>query len=365
MPPDSSVPELSIIVPCYNERANVRPLVARLDAALRGIAWEAIFVDDDSPDGTAAEVRAVAATDPRVRCIRRIGRRGLSSAVVEGALSSSAAYVAVIDGDLQHDETRLPDLLAAVRAGADIAVGSRHVPGGDAAGLAGAWRHRISAAGTRLAQRALPVPLQDPMSGYFLLPRPLFEQIGPPADRAGLQDPARPGPVRPQAAARDGDRLPVPPARRGPQQAGRAGADPVRRPAAGQGDAGLLPLRFVSFALVGAVGVAVHLAVLTGRAGGGATFEVAQVAATLVAMLANFQLNNMVTYRDARLRGPALRRGLLLFLLGCGLGAYANIGIARVLYSDHAGWTPAGLAGAAIGLVWNYAVSATLVWRAR
>ncbi len=127
-------PDLSVIVPCYNERANVRPLVAKLDAALRRFAWEAVFVDDDSPDGTAAEVRGLAATDPRVRCIRRIGRRGLSSAVVEGALSSSAPYIAVIDGDLQHDETRLPDLLAAVRAGADIAVGSRHVPGGDADG---------------------------------------------------------------------------------------------------------------------------------------------------------------------------------------------------------------------------------------
>ncbi len=128
---------------------------------------------------------------------------------------------------------------------------------------------------------------------------------------------------------------------------------------------GLLPLRFVSFALVGAVGVAVHLAMLTAARGFGATFEVSQALATLVATIANFQLNNAVTYRDARLRGPALGRGLALFLVVCGLGAYANIGIARVLYSDHAGWTPAGLAGAAIGLVWNYAVSATLVWRAR
>ena len=120
-------PELSVIVPCYNERANVRPLAARLDAALAGIAWEAVFVDDDSPDGTADEARALANADPRIRCIRRIGRRGLSSAVVEGALSSSAAFVAVIDGDLQHDEARLPDLLAAVRAGADVAVGRSRV----------------------------------------------------------------------------------------------------------------------------------------------------------------------------------------------------------------------------------------------
>ncbi len=194
-------PELSVIVPCFNERANVRPLVARLDAALHGTAWEAVFVDDDSPDGTAAELRTVAATDPRIRCIRRIGRRGLSSAVVEGALSTSAPFIAVIDGDLQHDETRLPDLLDAVRAGADIAVGSRHVPGGDSAGLDGAWRHRISAAGTRLARRTLPVTLRDPMSGYFLMRRTAVRAVGAEADGAGLQDPARPRAVGAVAAA--------------------------------------------------------------------------------------------------------------------------------------------------------------------
>ncbi len=358
-------PELSVIVPCYNERANVRPLVARLDKALRDVAWEAVFVDDDSPDGTAAEVRSLAATDARVRCIRRIGRRGLSSAVVEGALSSSAPFLAVIDGDLQHDEARLPDLLAAVRAGADIAVGSRHVPGGDTAGLAGAWRHRISAAGTRLAQRALPVTLHDPMSGYFLLRRPLFEQLAPRLTAQGFKILldlvlTAPGPLR----------LAEIPCQFRPRAAGRSKLDVLVliqfvALLLDKATRGLLPLRFVSFAMVGLVGVAVHLAVLTTCRQVGAPFETAQAGATLVAMVANFQLNNAITYRDMRLRGPALWRGLLLFLLGCGLGAYANIGIARVLYADHAGWTPAGLAGAAIGLVWNYAVSATLVWRAR
>ena len=358
-------PELSIIVPCYNERANIRPLVAGLEAALRGIAWEAVFVDDDSPDGTAAEVRALAAADARVRCIRRIGRRGLSSAVVEGALSSSAAFVAVIDGDMQHDETRLPDLLAAVRAGADIAVGSRHVPGGDASGLAGAWRHRISAAGTRLARRALPVPLHDPMSGYFLLSRPLFEALAPRLTAQGFKILldlvlSAPTPLR----------LVEIPCQFRSRNAGRSKLDVLVliQFAALLLDKlghGLLPLRFVSFAMVGLVGVAVHLLVLSGARRLGADFATAQLAATLVAMLANFQLNNVVTYRDARLRGAALARGLPVFLVGCGLGAYANIGIAQLLYSDHAGWTPAGLAGAAIGLVWNYAISATLVWRAR
>src|ERR1700727_2537472 len=133
---DGARPVLSVIVPSYNERPNVAPMIAKLDAALRGIDWEVIYVDDNSPDGTAAEGRRIAQIDPRVRCLRRIGRRGLASAVIEGALSSSANYVAVIDADLQHDETRLPVMLAALQAGGyDIAVASRHVEGGDSAGL--------------------------------------------------------------------------------------------------------------------------------------------------------------------------------------------------------------------------------------
>jgi dolichol-phosphate mannosyltransferase len=171
-------PTLAVVVPCYNERANVAPLVARLDATLFGIAWEVVFVDDNSPDGTTAEVRRIAQTDPRVRCIRRIGRRGLASAVIEGALASSARFVAVIDGDLQHDETRLPEMLATLQTGKyDVAVGSRHLEGGNTAGLATRPRQLLSDGGIRLAQLFLPVRLSDPMSGFFMLPRPLFEQL--------------------------------------------------------------------------------------------------------------------------------------------------------------------------------------------
>ena len=173
--------DLTVVIPCYNERANVAPMIARLEAALGGLSWEAVFVDDDSPDGTAAEARAHAAHDRRIRCIRRIGRRGLASAVIEGALSSSAAYVGVIDGDLQHDETRLPVMLATLRAGgADVVVASRFAEGGDAAGLAGEWRHSLSAAAIRMADAMLRTRLTDPMSGFFMMPTGrLFEAIAP------------------------------------------------------------------------------------------------------------------------------------------------------------------------------------------
>src|SRR3984957_16173844 len=161
-------PTLSVVVPSYNERPNVAPMIAKLDAALRGVDWEVIYVDDNSPDGTTAEVRRIARIDPRVPCLRRVGRSGLASAVIEGALSSSATYVAVIDGDLQHDETRLPVMLAELRSGRyDLAVASRHVDGGNDDGLASPWRHVLSNGGTRLAQMFLPVKLTDPMSGFF------------------------------------------------------------------------------------------------------------------------------------------------------------------------------------------------------
>ena len=359
-------PELSVVIPCYNERANVAPMVARLEAALAGIAWEAIFVDDNSPDGTTEAVRAIARRDPRVRGIRRIGRRGLASAVIEGALASSADFVAVIDGDLQHDETRLPDLLTLLRADqADLAIGSRHVPGGDNAGLANAWRHRLSDAGIRLAQSSLPVKLSDPMSGYFMLPRPLFERLVPRLTGEGFKILldlllSSPAPLRVAEV----------PVTFHARTAGESKLDVLVLLQfvgllADKMLGGLLPLRFVSFALVGAIGVAVNLVVLWAGRAAGLHFGWAQTLGTGVAMVGNFALNNAVTYRDQRLRGPALWRGLVLFLAVCGVGAAANVGIARALFADRLGWTVSGLAGAAIGVVWNYAVSATLVWRRR
>jgi dolichol-phosphate mannosyltransferase len=362
-----NAPVLTVVVPCYNERPNVAPLIARLDSALYGLRWEVVYVDDNSPDGTAAEVRRIAQTDPRVRCIRRIGRRGLSSAVIEGALSSSAQFVAVIDGDLQHDETKLPDMLAALRSGQfDLAVGSRHSPGGGDAGLATRWRHVLSHGGIRLAQYFLPIRLSDPMSGFFMLPRPLFENLAGSLTGQGfkiLLDLALSAPAplrvievpfmfheRTQGESKLDALVLV-------QFAGLL-LDKIF--------GGLLPLRFLSFGLVGALGVLVHLAVLSAALKlGGLGFESAQAVATALAMVFNFQLNNEITYRDQRLRGPRLWRGLLVFILVCGLGAVANVGIANTLYETNTSWSVAGAIGAVIGVVWNYAVSATLVWRSR
>jgi dolichol-phosphate mannosyltransferase len=356
-----------VIVPCFNESPNVAPMIAALDAALAGIAWEVIYVDDNSPDGTTQEVRRIAARDSRVRCIRRIGRRGLASAVIEGALSSSAAYIAVIDGDLQHDETRLPVMLAALQDGGyDIAVASRHVEGGDAAGLHSRFRHVLSDGGIWLAQSFLPVRLTDPMSGFFMLPRPLFEDLARRLNGQGFKI------LLDLVLSSDSPlRVLEVPARFRERAAGESKMDAlVLVQFAGllldKVFHGLLPLRFFSFALVGALGVVVHLLVLgVLRKTTGMGFETEQACATVVAMVFNFQLNNVITYRDQKLKGPRLWRGLLLFMVVCSFGAVANVGVAQVMYEQHTHWTSAGALGAMIGVVWNYAVSATLVWRTR
>ncbi len=361
-----AIAELTVVVPCFNERGNVAPMVRRLDAALDGIAWEAVFVDDDSPDGTADAVRAIAATDRRIRCLRRIGRRGLSSAVIEGALSSSATFVAVIDGDLQHDETRLPEMLSHLRGRrADVVVASRFAEGGDAAGLAGARRLALSNLGVGVATVMMGKRLTDPMSGYFMMKRPLFEQVAPRLNGQGFKILLDILLSAPDLRVREVG------AHFSPRVAGESKLSPLVLLQFGamlldKALGGLVPLRFFSFALVGGIGVLVHLAVLASADALGAGFVAAQTLATLVAMVANFQLNNVITYRDQRLRGGRLWRGLILFMLVCGVGAFANIGIANAIYaSGHAGRTPAGALGAVIGVVWNYAMSSTLVWGRR
>ncbi len=356
---------LTVVVPCYNERANVAPMVAALDAALAGLAWEVVFVDDDSPDGTAAAAREIARHDPRVRCIRRIGRRGLSSAVIEGALSSSADYIAVIDGDLQHDETRLPLMLQALANGADMAVGSRHVEGGDSSGLSSPLRVKLSETGIRVAQMVTKTSITDPMSGFFLLPRPLFEQLAARLTGQGfkiLLDLILAAPSRLTIAEI--------PYKFRPRIAGESKLDVlVLAQFAGllidKLIGGAVPLRFISFALVGGFGVLVNLLVLQLARSTGLDFATSQTIGTIVAMVANFQLNNQLTYRAQRLKGPRAWRGLMLFLAVCSLGAIANVGIARALYAENGSTLFSGAAGAAVGVVWNYAVSATLVWRVR
>jgi len=341
-------------------------MVQALTRVLSGRHWEVVFVDDNSPDGTAEAVRAIARTDGRVRCIQRVGRRGLSSAVIEGALSSTATVVAVMDGDMQHDETSLPDLLDAVLGGTcDLAVGSRHVEGGDNAGLANAWRHALSDGGIRLAQAVLPVRLTDPMSGFFAVRRDLFVATTPSLSATGfkiLLDLVM--------SARPALRVAEIPCGFRPRVAGESKLDTMvliqfATMLLDKMAGGWLPLRFLGFGLVGLAGVGINLGVLALLRRCGVGFVPAAWGGTVCAILTNFWMNNSLTYRDRRLRGGRLLPGLLLFVLVCLLGAYANVGIASVLHDTHHKWGQSAAIGALVGVVWNYAVSSTLVWRGR
>ncbi len=361
-----TAPELSVIVPTFNERDNVLVLFARLDAALQGVAWEAIFVDDNSPDGTWEVVKELARRDPRARALRRIGRRGLAGACIEGCLASSASYVAVIDADLQHDETRLPVMLAKLRAGeADIAIGSRYVEGGSSASF-DRRRQGISSFATTLAQKLLRIDVADPMSGFFMLRRDRFEQVAPQLSVQGFKIL-----LDILASARGALRVAEVPFVFGTRHAGESKLDSMVAVdflglvlAKLTGDA--VSLRFLLFASVGALGFAVHLALLyLVLSISDMPFAEAQTIAAVGAMTSNFLLNNFLTYRDQRLKGAALLRGLLLFYLVCSVGLVANVGVAFSAYGQNAAWWLAGAAGALMGVVWNYAMSGLFVWRKR
>ncbi len=182
-----AAPRLSVIVPTFCEAGNVEPMIAALDAALAGIRWEVIFVDDDSPDGTAHLVRELGEHDGRVRVVRRIGRRGLAGAVIEGILASAGKVVAVIDGDLQHDEKLLPRMLAEIEGGADLVIGSRYTGAGDASGGFSEVRQKWSRLATRLTNILLKTEVSDPMSGFFMIRRDAIDEIAPKLSTGGFK----------------------------------------------------------------------------------------------------------------------------------------------------------------------------------
>lgn len=174
------MPELSLILPTYNEAANLPGLAAAVEAALAGIDWEAIVVDDDSPDGTADAAAALGIANPRWRCHRRIGRRDLASACIAGMMIARGDYLAVMDADLQHDERLLPAMLAKAKVESlDLVIGSRYIAGGSAAAFT-RFRRLLSRCGVRLSLALLKsVTVSDPMSGFFLMRRGLFDEVAP------------------------------------------------------------------------------------------------------------------------------------------------------------------------------------------
>jgi dolichol-phosphate mannosyltransferase len=359
-------PELSVVVPTYNERDNVPLVVELLKRTLEDVSWEVIFVDDNSPDGTAAAVRALGAADHRVRCIRRIGRRGLAGACIEGMLSSQARYIAVLDADLQHDETLLAAMLERIRKGdVDVVVGSRYIPGGSADSFT-SKRRFMSRLSHVAAYMITKVELSDSGSGFYMIRRDAVEELAPRLSSQGFKLL-----LDIMTTARGTLRAAELPYTFRERQHGESKLDShvvldfaALLVAKFTNDA--VSFRFLMFCFVGLTGVVIHMAALQVAIQPLALrFGVAQVAATVLAVCWNYALNNMLTYRDQRLSGWRFLTGLLRFQLICAVGAISNVGAAAWLYDYQQNWWLAGLGGALMSAVWNYVVSAAFVWRSR
>jgi dolichol-phosphate mannosyltransferase len=359
------MPELTVVIPTFNEAQNIGAVISGLEQSLAGIDWEAIFVDDNSPDGTAGRVREEALTNPRVRCLERIGRRGLSSACIEGMLASSAPYLAVMDADLQHDESLLPDMLERLRDQSfDVIVGSRYMGGGSSKDGLSPLREAGSRFATFLSRNLTRQELSDPMSGFFMLRREVLSASVDALYGKGFkilldilsshEQPLRLAELPYSMRSRS----------RGESKLDSSVVTDFLLMVLDRKLHGFVPARFLLFLMVGLSGVGVHMATLyLLHSLYGNAFSLAQACATLVAMTSNFFLNNLFTFRDRRLHGAALIRGLLSFYVACGMGAMINVALASFLFNLGAHWAVAGVSGAAVGAVWNFAMSSYFTWR--
>ncbi len=362
---ESLTAELAIVIPTFNERENIHILLEKLEAALRGLRWEAIFVDDDSTDGTVAELEEACRENPRLRCIRRLGRRGLSSAVVEGIQSTFAPYVAVMDADLQHDERLLAPMLEVLRRDeADLVVGSRYSEEGGF----GEWdrqRQSISRFATRISRIILKDRmLSDPLSGFFMVKQEAFNSAVRDLSLQGYK-------ILLDFVASSSAALRI---RELPYQFGTRMHGESKLDTLAVVDYLLLlidklvgrwiPPRFILFVAVGLSGTGLHMIVLAEAFHLNVSFIVAQTLAVLTAITGNFFLNNWLTYFDRRIRGlfPMLF-GLLTFYAVCLVGAVANVGIASFIFWQNYSWWLSGLCGILVGAVWNYAASSVITWR--
>ncbi len=361
--------ELTVVAPTYNERANVAELVRLLRAALDGVAWEVVFVDDNSPDATWRLAKRLSRVEPRVRCLRRVGRRGLAGAVIEGALSSSAPYVAVIDCDLQHDETLLPKMLETLKSGAaELVIASRYVGQGEAAGGLNRTRQMFSQTANWLGQQILGQAVSDPVSGFFMVRRRVIDAVAPRLSVEGFK-------VLFDVMASSTSPLKIvelPYVFRERQHGaskldGRAVMDYVSLLMA-KASRDVLSPRVLGFMLVGMTGLVVNLAAIYALhqmglgEGKSFAFDRAQLLAAILAMTSNYFLNNAITYRDRRKRGWGLLGGYLKFCAVCSLGLLANVAVAQLVIGAYGDWWMAGVAGAATGAVWNYVTSTIAVW---
>ena len=356
--------DYAVIVPTLNEKDNIIPTVERLESVLSGMNWEVIFVDDDSTDGTWQQILKLAAQKPHVRMIRRVNRRGLSSACVEGMLATSAQYIAVMDADLQHDAAILPQMFATlVNNEATVTVGSRYCDNGGV----GEWdktRAKMSQLATVLASKILLTPCSDPMSGFFALNRGIIDEIASDISLSGFK-------ILFDILTTKGIPLKV---KEIPYVFCTRIHGTTKLSVSTLIDFAWLLLKkisfrlpitnFLMFCLVGLTGVAVHFCTLyTMYKLFQYPFFLSQSIAIFFAMTSNYIINNRLTFFSNQLRGKAFIKGYFLFCLACTFGAIVNIAISEMLFGLSLPWFYAAGAGIVAGSVVNYIISKTMVWK--
>lgn len=359
--------ELSVIVPTFNESGNVIPLYLEIKKHLGHSAFEVVFVDDNSSDGTIAQINELVEQHPNVRLIRRLDKRGLSSACIEGFASSNSKYLAVIDADLQHDPATLKLMLDKLKQDRlDIAVASRFTDGAHVEGLSHT-REKISKFGNILSRIVTGANLSDPLSGYFMISKQVMDLVIDKLSGKGFKilldifSTCRLNRIKLNFCE-----LPITFRKR---QYGESKLDSlvvleflvlILDKIFGR----FVPIRFILFIMVGLSGLVLHLLILAMMLRFfQIDFTIAQSLTTLVVMTSNFFINNAFTYRDRRLKGRQMLTGLLSFCLACSAGAFINITMATFLFDRGIFWLIAGFVGCLVGSVWNYGITSYITWR--
>jgi dolichol-phosphate mannosyltransferase len=333
---------LSIVLPTFNERENIRPIAMQLLTLEKVYDLELIFVDDDSQDGTANEVRDIAHHHPCVRLIRRVGRSGLSSAIKEGILDATGDVVVVMDCDGQHEPSAVARTVDTLQqSGHDLVIGSRFHPEANIHGLS-AKRERNSKFANDVARYSLPRyrQLTDYMSGFFALRVDRCLAYVRDVDVSGFKF------LYEMLAISKGRlRISEVPLTFMPRTAGESK---------------------LNIAVIWDLGVSILHTLLfraIPRRAVGWSFEQAQIMAVVTAATSNYLINNVLTFRAQQLKGIFLLVGLLRFLMVTSLGMAANVGVSSAFFRQ-VSHQPllALLAGIAVDFVWKYAASSRFVW---
>lgn len=354
---------VTIIIPSFNEKENVDQLINDiLQVNEHGIISRVIYVDDDSSDGTAEYIKSKDFGFP-VDCLHRIRRSGLSSAVVEGIMLANTEYVAVMDGDGQHRPTDLLAMIDVITSNQlDLVIGSRFKNCSPDSHVG--YRLWLSLVGNKFANKVIGRNISDPLTGFFVMRRSVFMDIAHTINPTGFKIlleilyHCRKKSIAIQEVQINFSK----------RMAGESKLDSqVMLDFIGQiarcMSGGLIPDKFFAFCFVGLLGIFVHFLILSQLINLSVNFVYAQIVSTLGAMIFNYIINNILTFRRNRRHGVKFFTGMIIFILSCGLGAVANVGVASVINSSGYSWWLSAFAGVIVGTVFNFSLSKSVVWR--